>query len=76
MENETEPGYSPGSFGCHEALHVAYIMANMIDEQICQHLAVSQNPEWKNIADTARDLLHDLYHKVGASHLSAQERNQ
>lgn len=61
--------FKPGSFGCHEALHMASVLAEMIDEQLCQHNAVSTRPEWLALATTAREALHNLYQAIGKEHL-------
>lgn len=62
-------GLAPGSFGCHEALHVASVLAEMVDERLCQHPSVTMYPMWKHLADKARDDLFELYQEIGRLHL-------
>jgi hypothetical protein len=61
--------FAPGSFGCHEALHMASVFAEMVDEKLGQHPAILLQPEWKAKADAAATLLFDLYQMIGAKHL-------
>lgn len=61
--------FAPGSFGCHEALHMASVLAEMVEARLCEHPAVQMVPEWKALADRAAAALHDLYQAIGARHL-------
>lgn len=61
--------FKPGSFGCHEALHMASVIAEMVDERLCQHPAISARPDWLQRAETACQALHDLYQEIGREHL-------
>jgi hypothetical protein len=67
--------YAPGSFGCHEALHMAHVLSELVAERIGEHPAVRLVPEWKALADRASDALFDLYQAIGARHLEADKRN-
>jgi hypothetical protein len=62
--------YAPGTFGCHEALHMAYVFAAMVDRELAEHPAVTTNPEWKALAERAVEALNELYQAIGAGHLS------
>ncbi|WP_140886666.1 hypothetical protein [Muricoccus nepalensis] len=65
-----DPGqYAPGSFGCHEAFHMAFVCAELVGERLCEHPAVLARPEWKALADRAAEALHDLYVAIGTDHL-------
>jgi len=64
--------FQPGTFGCHEALHVSHMLAEMVDSYLCSHPAIQANPEWKAQADLAAQTLADLYQAIGAAHLSAE----
>lgn len=68
-DNNSKPDMSPGSFGCHEALHMASFLCAAVDEQLCEHEAVKANPEWLAMAEVAREALMDLYQMIGAKHL-------
>jgi hypothetical protein len=63
------PKFKPGSFGCHEALHVARLMAGMVERELCEHPAIIANDEWRAKADKACDLLGELYQDIGRKHL-------
>ena len=41
---------APGSFGCHEAMHMAMVLAEMVDRQLVNHPAVQHNPDWCHAA--------------------------
>lgn len=58
-----------GSFGCHEALHMASFLAAAVDEELCEHAAVKLVPEWFDKARQAAELLFSLYQDIGAAHL-------
>lgn len=63
------PGFEPGSFGCHEALHIASVLAEMVDERLCEHEAVKANSDWVRLANDARTALFELYQAIGREHL-------
>lgn len=65
----TRIGFDPGSFGCHEALHMASVLMEMVDERLCQHPSVIANEEWEELAERACSALSDLYQAIGAKHL-------
>ncbi len=72
VEDETEAEravrFVPGTFGCHEALHMASVLAEMVDERLCEHPAIQLQPEWRAKADAAATALFDLYQMIGAKH--------
>jgi hypothetical protein len=61
--------FGPGSFGCHEAMHVADILAGLVHNQLCNHSAVLLDPRWFRLAAEARDSLARLYQEIGEVHL-------
>jgi hypothetical protein len=61
--------FSPGTMGCHEALHMASFLADAIDREILNHPAIEAVPEWKELAQRSLDAMADLYQKIGAEHL-------
>jgi hypothetical protein len=61
--------FAPGTFGCPEALHMASVLAEMVDRHLAEHPAVTANPDWKALADRACDALNDLYQAIGSAHL-------
>lgn len=66
--------YAPGSFGCHEALHMALVLSELVAERLGEHPAVRRDPAWKALADRASDALFDLYQAIGADHMEADRR--
>jgi hypothetical protein len=61
--------FAPGSFGCHEALQMASVFAELVEHRLCGHQAIKLNPEWAALADKAAQSLADLYQSIGAAHL-------
>lgn len=66
------PPMAPGSYGCHEALHLAHVFAVVIDQHLRGHLAIERNPDWAKLADAAQDALAELYQAIGREHLEAR----
>jgi len=70
MASDPEPtGFAPGSFGCHEAMHMASVLMETVDERLCEHPAIKANPEWLELAQKARAYLFTLYQSIGDKHL-------
>lgn len=67
----TAATWQPGSFGCHEAMHMASVLADMVGERLCEHPSISRNAAWLTKAEAALAALHDLYQAIGAEHMSA-----
>jgi len=61
--------FAPGSFGCHEIMHVSQMLAGLVEDQLCNHSAVLRDPRWFKLACQARDSLSRLYQEIGAVHL-------
>ena len=61
--------YKPGSFGCHEALHLTSVLAGLVEEQLVNHPAVQMSQQWRLKAEKAACLLHELYQDIGSKHL-------
>jgi hypothetical protein len=68
-ETDWRERFAPVTCGCHEALHVASILTQLIATRLLEHGAVIQNPEWYALADRAHQALFDLYQAIGATHL-------
>ncbi|SDE25460.1 hypothetical protein [Rhodospira trueperi] len=74
MGKDLDPkGVQPGSYGCHEALHMASFLMEAVDGHLMEHPAVTLNPEWFALAAQAHDALFALYQAIGAAHLHAQD---
>jgi hypothetical protein len=69
----TDPAFAPGTHGCHEALHVASILTDMVGERLMEHPAISANPEWFRLAEEAQEKLYELYQAIGALHMPPAE---
>lgn len=61
--------YHPGSYGCHEALHMTCFLQHAVHIELCEHLAIRRNKKWMRLADKASKALADLYQAIGAEHL-------
>jgi len=62
-------GVGPGSYSCHEALHMAAFIMNTIDQELVDHPAIAANEEWHVMARTAADKISELYQAIGRAHL-------
>ena len=67
------PGFEPGTFGCHEALHLASTFRTMFEEHLAEHPAIRANPEWDALATTAARAMSDLCHGIRDAHRAARE---
>lgn len=70
---DDDNNYSPGSFGCHELLHITSVLSSMLEAEIIGHPACRANPEWTALAEEVARGLADLYQSIGANHLLAPE---
>lgn len=68
--------FKPGSFGCHEAMHMALFLADAVDDQLVDHPSIKMNHRWLSMAERAREVLLDLYQAVGGAHLSAADEEE
>jgi hypothetical protein len=68
-------GFAPGTFVCHEALHMAHVLAELVDSQLCKHPAIQANVFWQAKATAAADALEDLYQAIGRVHLPTKSEN-
>lgn len=60
--------FAPETCGCHEAFHLASVLSAMVDEQLGEHPAVLDNPEWYRLAAKASYALAELYQAIGQEH--------
>ena len=65
--------YKPGSFGCHELLDRTSMTADAVEQFVLSHPACLQNAEWFALAEQAATALRELYQRVGAEHLAADD---
>ncbi len=66
-----EARYGPGSFGCHEALHVTNLVVELLERELAGHSAVLLDAFWYGKVREAQALLHSAYSKVAQAHLAA-----
>ena len=66
-------GFRPGTPGCHELLDRAQLMADMLEQHLLNHPACVADTEWYALAEHAAAALRELYQRVGAEHLAADE---
>lgn len=50
----------PSAPACHEALHMAHTLADLVETGLCEHPAIQANAFWHAKATAAADALHDL----------------
>jgi hypothetical protein len=68
--NDPDPErFLPGTFGCHELLDRTALLADLIERSILSHPACIKNREWYELAAEASAILHDLYQRIGSTHL-------
>lgn len=63
--------YGPGSFGCHEAMHVTQVVVDLIEQELLSHSAVLLDAFWYGKVREARTLLRSAYNHVAQVHLEA-----
>jgi hypothetical protein len=61
--------FAPGSFGCHEALHLACTFSSIVSTELCEHKTVISRPEYFKLAHEAHLALWNLYQLIGIEHL-------
>ena len=60
--------FTPGTFGCHEALHMAAYLLNNVTEELCNHPAVIQDSDFFKLASEAESALGKLYTEIKKVH--------
>lgn len=66
-----EARFGPGSFGCHEALHVTQLVVDILERELLSHSAVLLNAEWYHRVRDAQALLRGACNRVAEVHLAA-----
>lgn len=72
MTETREQLYEPGSFGCHEALHLVYVFTDMFQRHIAEHPAIGLCPDWQKQTQKIGEMLGDLYQEIGQAHGEAE----
>lgn len=65
---------APGSFACHEAMHMASVLQAMVDKHLCEHPAIVANDDWFTRATEISTNLYFLYQAIGSEHMNAPLR--
>lgn len=73
LNDEWDDRFGPGSFGEHELLDRAALVAGFVEESLLEHPACLSNPEWFALADRAVTALNALYQLVGQSASADEE---
>ena len=60
-------------FGRHEVLHMAHFFTYTVEEELCDHEQIKNNPEWLALAERACEALADLYQAIGSSRYAENE---
>lgn len=69
--------FSPGAHGCDEALLVASMIGDMVDNQLCAHPAILMVPQLYAPVERGRDGLFELMPgSVLANHLALIDRTR
>lgn len=68
-----ETRYEPGSFGCHELLDRVMLLGDIVEGQVLEHPSCALHAEWHHLAAQAVEALRELYQRIGAEHLAAEE---
>ena len=61
--------YRDGTMGCHEALHVASVALDFVEQNLIDHGAVLMDRRRYKLACDAHRALYRLYQAIGAKHL-------
>jgi hypothetical protein len=56
--------FKPGTFGCHELMDRASVLAAEVEGRLLEHPACAMNADWYALAATAMALLNELSEKV------------
>ena len=65
--------YSPGTFGCHEALDRCELLTQLVGD-LGAHPAIRLNPDWEAKVIQAESILADLYQEIGRVHLADNKK--
>ncbi len=61
--------FAPGTFGCHEAMHMASVLCDEVGVRLGEHPAIEMNPVWHAKAMQAQELLFSLYQDIAQEHM-------
>lgn len=67
LDKDASANFAPGTMGAHEALHMAYVVQDILDRHLLTHPAIVLNPAWYRRASRAAGELAALYQDIGAA---------
>lgn len=67
LEADASAKFAPGTMGCHEALHTAWILLDTLDRHLLEHPAIVLNPAWYKRVARAHDELFEVYQDIGGA---------
>lgn len=67
FENLIQADFLPGSYGCHEALHTAHLMTDIVERHLLTHPAILLNADWYRRAHRAVHEIGTLYQEIGSA---------
>ncbi len=62
--------FKPGSYGCHEALHVTSMLTEITSTQLLAHPTILLDSDFYRRANDIHAALFDLYQAIGEKHLA------
>lgn len=66
---DNKNSYPPHSMGYHEAFHTSYVMLEMFDRYVLDHIAVVQDRDIYHQAHAIHTAMYNLYQAMGSKHL-------
>ena len=71
-DEQLKQNFYPGTFGCHEAMHMALVLAEMVGARLCDHPTIILSTRWSELAEKAEQALHALYQAMGEQHVNKE----
>jgi len=65
--------YAAGTWGCHEAMFAAHMLADDVTRKLVDHPAVLLRPEWHRRAYRIFEALEDLGRSITREHLGRDQ---
>ena len=65
LNEDAAQHFGPDTMGCHEALHMASVVQDIVERHVLNHPAIVLNPSWYRRAYHASTELAALYQDIG-----------
>ena len=62
--------FKPGTYGCHEAMHMASVYMKLVDD-LSEHPAIKESETFSYWTNRAWDALETLYQAIAKEHMEA-----